>query len=1306
MRLKTCVCLVALASLAGCSSADGGERRSDARALVGVLLDKRDFAPEAMTLAAAGQSEAEQRAAHEREPEWLAQASVTDVPFAMSRRGFRWQTDARRVRWLITEDRLIARATSGADEAERTVAAFAITEHVAFREGLRPDADGAPTAVATESPLPWRARIGMRVDLSRNLADRVPLVADDPHTPVPMQPSPAQSTSAERRFSWGPDGITTVGFRTDTQSTLDLQAPRAGSVGFGDESLCALAAQRPWECAPLSASIRWVFSKANRESMVPVERSDRGFEESTFVRVAPDSAGDGFAVAPQLFLEPWARDGRGQRVPWSGDERAHAFGERDASGPRQYVTIPFRHRIIKPIALYVLGPRPEELAPIELAARGWSESIARSLREARRRECMLEARDDRERDACEPLAVAPPSGSDRVEQPLRLCHSPVWGDDANVQGFHSQSELAAARAKGWDSDACGRQGTTAAIGDGVHNVLAMIDGERDRSGPSALFGATVDRETHELSAAQILVSRAEIESAAHARTAMLRAQHGTVTSGDFGFNESYRDVQPDLPAPNLHSSAADLRDDSFEAQLLTREQRSIAERSASANALSDEARAYTSPLRSYNVAHFDADRRARAARHAAQCELSLNDSAWGGQLLGWLGDVVENRPPRSVDFGRAWRFTGSEGSIDWAQVYAWVQLAAEWHAVAHGIGHALGIEHNLAGSADVTNYPIGWWTARATSPMRPRHTIADGQSRDELHARDLAESTVMDLDPAIAPTLGRSDHAMIARTFTGLIDAFEVVTDQRRALSLFEHLNVDSLTLLDGDLAQPVFLEHHFTQLPSVLPSTSARSRFGEAVSVPQLGDDNRFWVFAKETTHVAFNSLVWEPIAPNAATRDARGQASTLLLVPRRVLRDPALGLRWDALAHVGAPEPIEVLTDAFRGVWRAHRYDALATGAAANARSDYVRELRRIEFEPVRAVSAELRRLRAAQLAYAHAPTFDAWLASPAASARRFAAAESVARMLEQVIAPEGSRIDRAYALAARPEDGAVYYRRAVFGDRAAFELPLGVGLGPIESAMTSPSDGVAAVAHAGSHHARVLAAMFLADVGQDRGPAATPPLAPMLDESLEGALRALGAIVSEDWEDLGVVHRRSATRELVFERRSLASLDAPRSGAEHSVAPALPLALRQWIALAWIRGAGADERRLVEWSRVHRSTDPDAPAESERVSFRDPLSGVTWVARHVDGAALSPESDPGASPVDVRRARAQCPTSEPECDVWARVHAERGIAARLLLRARSLAEYLPRAASTAERDRVTRSLREALAMIETLRTLAPAR
>ena len=73
----------------------------------------------------------------------------------------------------------------------------------------------------------------------------------------------------------GPDGITTVGFRTDTQSTLDLQAPRAGSVGFGDESLCALAAQRPWECAPLSASIRWVFSKANRESMVPVERADR-----------------------------------------------------------------------------------------------------------------------------------------------------------------------------------------------------------------------------------------------------------------------------------------------------------------------------------------------------------------------------------------------------------------------------------------------------------------------------------------------------------------------------------------------------------------------------------------------------------------------------------------------------------------------------------------------------------------------------------------------------------------------------------------------------------------------------------------------------------------------------------------------------------------------------------------------------------------------------------------------------------------------------------------------------------------------
>lgn len=1233
--------------LVGCSGSGPGNSNGDASAsapsLAGVLIDKRDLGPETYDAVLRGAAESELARARDADRAWLAQASVIDAPFAMSRLGMRWQSDARRIRWQIDERTLSARDVD--DGA--VLASFAITEHTDSSDSLRPGATQAPTATPTASARPWAQRRLLRVDLRVNRVDRVPLAPGSSQRTLALRWD--ESQAEERvRFTWSPLGQSMVAFAADTRGVLDVGAVRATDFALEERSLCALSAMRPWECEPTRVSIRWSFSRAEAASPVASRVVDEGFAQTTFVRI-DERDGTRAMIAPRLFDDPWQRDPRGARIPVASSHAGAALAEDGA----HYHTRPFSERAVVAIPLYVVGESPAYRPAIERAAQQWNAVLGAIRPRAARRECLLS---DPPRSDCDAGDGAP----DSWRAPLRLCHSPVWGSDPSREGFHSERERASAHAAGWDSDACGAQGTRAELGDGAHHVLAFVDEGDSRIGPLSLFGAKIDGRTHELAAAQILVSNREIALSARSALREVWTLHGAFDDALFAdpLREAYR-MQPDVIAPDVHGALIDLQNDRLEAQLLPQEQRAIAVADPRASALSESVRELVSPLRMFNSAHFEASRRARAERMRAQCEFVLLPDQTDAASL--LAAFERNAPPYGEDFGRAWSFATTQG-LSLEVVQSWIESAVVLRAASHGIGHLLGLEHNLAASADVSNFPDAWWIARVSNGDDPRPFLATRYREVERAIRGAGTSSVMDVGSLGSLALGRADDAMIARAQGGLIDAFIRTLRPEPSLALFEHLRFDVALR-----ARP---STHYMQLRASFDATSAQAPDRSIVAPPNLGANNRFWLFDREATHEQPAGSNFESIALNVAGAGPDGRAGSFLTVPYRVARDRALETRWDALVGPSAVEPFEALDERQP---QARLEDAYFFGRTSRTASEYVRVIRETRTGPLVTIAS-----LAHEPSRIHAEGWSDWLEAAPTRARQSAARAAIDALFGDLVLFSYDRHQRV----ARPSDGATYAQRIV--ERVPWRSNV-EGSEPLDSAWVY-RDGVAQMAIGGSRHRRTLAAIALSDTLTDEPPSSLR-LAP------NAMLRALGAIVSEDWEDVGWTGSG-------FDPRTPPSLFAAPPASESRIEPLLSLDLRQWIAVLWSRSLAQSDPRFASFSHIAREQEvSDARA---MVRYRDPTSGAVWLAPHIDGTVLSPSRDPGASGVELRRAERSCPASETPCGAWAALHAERGVSARLLLRAQSVADRMAVSTDRVELAALTIALREANVMIETLRAL----
>jgi hypothetical protein len=206
--------------------------------------------------------------------------------------------------------------------------------------------------------------------------------------------------------------------------------------------------------------------------------------------------------------------------------------------------LPYRQRTVRPIAYHLSPNYPDRIMPVTLQVMAeWRRVFNDTVRQARYRECLLDSRSPNSGSpaACERWRnpSAPETADARAV--WAGCHNPVWGTDPTKPGAHTAAELEAARAAGWDTEACGPQGTSARLGDTRYSMLASIN-EYDAQGPWGLATITGDPSTGELLSARGSVWLTVTESQTAFATDMIRILNREVTPERFALGQTVYDA--------------------------------------------------------------------------------------------------------------------------------------------------------------------------------------------------------------------------------------------------------------------------------------------------------------------------------------------------------------------------------------------------------------------------------------------------------------------------------------------------------------------------------------------------------------------------------------------------------------------------------------------------------------------------------------------------------------------------------------------------------------------------------------------
>ncbi len=347
-----------------------------------------------------------------------------------------------------------------------------------------------------------------------------------------------------------------------------------------------------------------------------------------------------------------------------------------------------------------------------------------------------------------------------------------------------------------------------------------------------------------------------------------------------------------------------------------------------------------SPVRLQSAAVRRVINRLRSQLSAYDCEY---DSMFSDDILMGLAErLAGGKPIRMNDpldapvaFGRDWNFgTGQATNYD-----LMAQYAAQFihHGVlAHELGHSLGQRHNFTASADAINYNDQYWLVRgkghATKAgdslpgLRPRYDYLadpqDGQyySQDEIDGRvdEWSYSSVMDYKGLNedAHGIGRYDYAFIKNGYVGLVEAFKTVADMSGAVTYGANNGgygfSTPLDLRDWAAQNGNGQVHgmHYTQIPTIFGTKMGSD--GQTM-VPNIGDDNRFNVFLRETCQISG----WPADAAPCASIPGLGAPifsnttsdGSYFLVPYRFDTDERAGLVWQDQRYDNGADGFESL-------------------------------------------------------------------------------------------------------------------------------------------------------------------------------------------------------------------------------------------------------------------------------------------------------------------------------------------------------------------------------------------------------------
>ncbi len=497
------------------------------------------------------------------DPEFYMRTSVIDVAAGAGGEGLFTNSDSMptvRVKWEITEQRLIARLTyelikdTDRKGARRTndgqvVAAFDILKHFdARREYNVTTGDESNLFVENDVDRPWYQREFMRVDWSKNVVtdayDLDTLSQLGVYAGVAFEPLSHYANNPESEDAAVYDEKR--GYLDITHKVL--ASPRIIQDEYGDFPACWLVGSWPREsCNPSELVLRSAFLRVEDHDYEPLDfdglrmelfgyfTSDRlGYDRRYGV---VDEKWHRFAARWNVFhashASPLTRCNTAETTPAGADPHRDENGDGTedecakigrgsrCDAFRGECTLPMRDRKVKTIPWHVNADFPEELfAGTADVVRSWSDSIRVAILAGRLAECRRAKEDGCESQMGWPARWAddyvPPAGNSspaEVPNVFVLCHNPVdptKGDDAT----------------------CGDKGAVARQGDLRFNMVTHVASPQVES-PWGIMMDAEDPLTGEKIAGSVSQWGATLDRAAGSLVDILGLINGDVAATDF-----------------------------------------------------------------------------------------------------------------------------------------------------------------------------------------------------------------------------------------------------------------------------------------------------------------------------------------------------------------------------------------------------------------------------------------------------------------------------------------------------------------------------------------------------------------------------------------------------------------------------------------------------------------------------------------------------------------------------------------------------------------------------------------------------
>ncbi len=345
------------------------------------------------------------------DPEFYWRGYVTDGSSSQEQIGVGSWSHVDRIRWEVTEDRLIAHKAyplftqpndpgkfSGPDNTGTVVAAYRITSHFDIRRSYNPSTGEEQNVIEENNyDRPWYERQYMRVDWSSNIVNDpmwMDMFAGTIFGDIKVSPlvyNVTDPVSDDAPHFEPEDGY------FDVTNRFYLESPEIWIWGFSAPACWIyglFTGGATYECNPQEATVRFSFKKVDpNHDFEPLETGAASLD----IVGNPGGLGDSFSVgivtAPRQGFDPaygftdkntkffanihniWERSHQdGTSCDWNGDENADGTADQCANDVTGYsgssgsqcdihmkkCTIPYRDRTVKPVAYWVNNLMPLE----------------------------------------------------------------------------------------------------------------------------------------------------------------------------------------------------------------------------------------------------------------------------------------------------------------------------------------------------------------------------------------------------------------------------------------------------------------------------------------------------------------------------------------------------------------------------------------------------------------------------------------------------------------------------------------------------------------------------------------------------------------------------------------------------------------------------------------------------------------------------------------------------------------------------------------------------------------------------------